>query len=150
MIIDNLTNLLDNPITTVCLVATLGVLFVRIVWLPYKATTISTSKNNRYKKEVFLRLIELQVSFENQYSSKIIAYLLGGKAPINPNFKSWKLDALIYSGWSAYAVRNCRPTLHELQNLVEESNITIHKDNIKKGLVLVNSLTTYLRNLPEK
>ena len=150
MMIDNLTNLLDSPVTTVFLVVAFGGLFMHIVWLPYRATTVNLNKNNRYKKEVFLRLTELQLSFENQYSCKIIDHLLEGKSPVNPNFKSWKLDALIYSGWSAYAVRFCRPTLHELQNLIEESNITIHKDNIKKGLLLVDTLSTYLNNLPEK
>ena len=146
---ENLTTFLDSPVTTVCLVAAFGGLFMRIVWIPYKATTFN-NKNNRYKKEVFLRLNELHLSFENQYSSKIIDHLLEGKSPVNPNFKSWKLDALIYSGWSAYAVRYCRPTLHELQNLIEESNITIHKDNIKKGLLLVDTLSTYLNNLHGK
>ena len=72
MIIDNLTNLLDSPVTTVFLVVAFGGLFMRIVWLPYRATTVNLNKNNRYKKEVFLRLTELQLSFENQYSCKII------------------------------------------------------------------------------
>ena len=73
MIIDNLTNLLDSPVTTVFLVVAFGGLFMRIVWLPYRATTVNLNKNNRYKKEVFLRLTELQLSFENIFYNLIFA-----------------------------------------------------------------------------
>ena len=107
------------------------------------------NKNNRYKKEALLRLAELQISFKNQYSTKIIANILEGKTTLNPDFEDWKLIELIYSGWTDSVYTKTYKTLTKLETLVEDSNTTIDKTRTKNALLLLDTLKRYLKNIPE-
>jgi len=149
MNLNNLTTLLYHPLTMVVLGSSLGWLFVSFVWTPLKAKSESKGKNNRYKKEVFQRLKELKTSLENRYSTKIIADLLEGKNTFNPDFKHWQLGALVHSGWSDYVYRNTYISINELENLIEESDTVLTAEKTKKGLLLIETLNIYLKNINE-
>ena len=145
MTITDILNIVNSPTTLIILGTSCGLLFVSYVWSPLK--TRKTIKTNRYKKEAFFRLIELETSFENQYSTKIISNLLEGKTSLNTEFKNCELRMLIYSGWSEYAYKNTFKTLEKLENLVENSNTVIDKTKTKQGLLLIDTLTMYLKNI---
>lgn len=147
MNLNTLITLFYHPLSILIIGSVVGLLFRSFIWLPYKIKIKEHNKKNRYKKEVFLRISELKAGFENQYSTKIIASLLEGKTTINPDFRNWKLDALIYSGWPEQVFQNSKKTLRELENLLEESDTSIGKEKIKKGLLVVNNLTTDLKKL---
>lgn len=142
-------HVLSHPVTMVILGSSMGWLFVNYVWKPLNEKTFRFQNNNRYQKEVFLRLEELKTGFENQYSTRIIKHLLNGKTTLNPDYKFWKLDALIQSGWTEYVNKNIQETLTELVKLVEESETTINKQKIKKAIILVETLNIYLKNIKE-
>jgi hypothetical protein len=146
---NDIINLITQPITMVLLCVTFGWLFISFVLLPYKTKIETMNNNNRYKKETFLRLTELQISFENNFSTKIIANLLEGKTTINPDFKNWKLTALIYSGWTHSVYLNTYKTVSQLENLIEDSNTTIDKTRTVNALSLLDSLTRNLKTIPE-
>jgi arylsulfatase A-like enzyme len=146
----NIYTLINHPLTMVVLGSTLGWLFVSYVWMPYNTKKIAQNKANKFKIEVFLRLIELKTSFENQYSTTIITNLLEGKTTLNPDYKYWKLNALIYNGWSEYVHHNTNEILLKLATLVEEDDTIIDYEMSKKGTLLVETLSIYLENIKEK
>lgn len=146
---DFIFTLLQHPLTIVILGSVMGWLIVNHIWLPYEKKYLAQNKTKPYKKEVLLRLIELKKSFENQYSITKITNILDGKTTLNPHYKFWKLDILIRQGWSDYAYKNTQETLIKLVKLVEESDTTIDKEKTKKGLLLIDTITIYLKNINE-
>ena len=149
MTFNDIINVLNHPVTMVIVGSSIGWLFVSYVWKPLKGKTNRFNNNNRYQKEVFLRLEELKTGFENHYSTKIIKHLLNGKTTLNPDYKYWKLDAVIHSGWTEYVYNNTQETVIELVKLVEESETTINKEKNKKAIKLVETLNIYLKNIKE-
>lgn len=141
-------SLFYHPVTMVILGSIFGWLFVSYVWTPYisKKSTLGSS----YKKEVFLRLDELEKSFENQYATKIVTNLLEGKTSFNPIFINYTMNILIKQGWSVYVYQNIAKTLDELVTLLEDSNTIVDKEKTKKGLLLLDILRIYLKNIKEK
>jgi len=138
-----------HPLTMVILGATFGWLFVSFVWTPLKTKNDTKNKNNRYKKEVYQRLNELKASFEKSYSAQIIDDLLEGKTTLNPDFKHWRLGALIHSGWSDYVFRNTYTSVNGLENLIDENETALTAEKIRKGLLLIDTLNVYLKNINE-
>ena len=135
----DIIHLINHPVSMLILGSSVGWLFISFVWKPLKEKTCNFHNHNRYQKEVFLRLDELKICIENQYSSKIISNLIEGKTTIKPEFINWQLRVLIHSGWSEFVYRNIYATLSELEDLITQSDVIITKPDTTKGLLLLEN-----------
>ena len=121
---DAIWNIANSNLGILLLGSGLGFLFVRLVWEPYKQRQDKNSRRRTMREETFFRLlvVEFQIRSGEGLPGLVFSQLDGGGEPgssLDPLYKEWSLDGLIFAGWGYDTLIVCTPHIVWLRQAVK-------------------------------
>lgn len=139
---DEVWKILNSNLVILFLGSGLGFLFVKIVWEPYKEREKSKQRQQSFRDEVAFRLLYIEENLEGD--ALLDSTVEGGTYAhyLDPQFQSWSLPGLVYSGWGMEAMKKCRPCFESLKldstnrnvnHEIDLEDLAIAKDSLAKS-----------------
>jgi hypothetical protein len=114
-------NVANSNLIILLLGSGLGFLFVKLVWEPYKQRQEENSRRRAIREEAFYRLWSLECQIPP--GARGIGYQIDGTGDyvrsLDPAFRAWSLDGLIFAGWGKDILDECHPQITRLKEVVE-------------------------------
>ena len=87
----------------------MGFLFIKLGWEPYKKRTEKESRRRAIREETAFRLMVVETSIAN--NKRYIVHELDGLGDevhaLDPVYRNWSIDGLIFAGWGNNTFREC-------------------------------------------
>ena len=127
---DTIWNIANSNLVILLLGSGLGFLFVRLVWEPYKQRQDKNSRRRTMREEALFRLLSLERQIASGTFGPYLGIQLDGVGDfvrsLNPLYRTWSLDGLIFAGWGDHILNVCSPHIVRLKQAVE-----IGKDEVQ-------------------